>query len=235
MKDKQINDLYEFSPFTLDVKKRRLSCGDEIISLTPKEFEVLFLLIENAGQVVEKDELLKTVWKDTFVEEGTLTRNISWLRKKLAACDGNDRQIIETLPKRGYRFLPEITKSPESPFVITEQIIQQFQVEESIEFVPSSNENEISFIDGKIVETPKIKALPAAPEKRQISILWIIPILLIFPRWLFPLTTLYLSRNRSNPILASKIAPFSGLPGRETSPSFSHDGKQIVLQLGRRN
>ncbi len=227
MKDKQTQEFYEFSQFRLDVEKRRLSCGEEIIPLTPKEFEVLFLLVENAGQVVEKNQLLETVWKDTFVEEGTLTRNISWLRKKLAAHDADDRQIIETLPKLGYRFLPEITKSPEPAFVITEQIIQEFQIEESIEFVPSSNENEISFIDGKIVETPKIKALPA-PLNKQISMLWLIPILLIFSALAVSGYYAYLSRNRSNPILASKIAPFSGLPGRETSPSFSPDGKQIA-------
>ena len=228
MKDKQINGLYEFSPFTLDVKKRRLTCGDEIIPLTPKEFEVLFLLIDNAGQVVEKDELLETVWKDTFVEEGTLTRNISWLRKKLAAHTADNSQIIETLPKRGYRFLPEIIKLPEPALVVTEQIIQQIQIEESIEILPSSSENEISFVDGKFLETPKIKALPAASKKRQISILWIIPIVLIFSALAVSAYYVYFSQNRSGVILASKITPFSGLPGRETSPSFSPDGKQIV-------
>ena len=229
MKDPQIKEFYEFSPFKLDVEKRRLMRGDEIIPLTPKEFEVLFLLIENAGQVVEKDELLETVWKDTFVEEGTLTRNISWLRKKLAAHGANDLQIIETLPRRGYRFLPEITRSQESTLILTEQIIQEFQIEESIEFVPSSNENEISFIDGKIVETPKIKALPAAPERRGISPLWIIPTVLITVIAAFFIYHGYFSEKKSNIVLASKIVPFSGLPGRENSPAFSPDGNQIVF------
>ena len=100
MKNQQIKGFYEFASFRLDVKQRQVFCRDEPISLTPKEFDVLFLLIENAGNVVEKDELLEKIWKDTFVEEGTLTRNISWLRKKLAACDPNITKIIETLPKR---------------------------------------------------------------------------------------------------------------------------------------
>ena len=105
--------------FRLDVEKRRLLCGDEIVPLTPKEFEVLFLLLKTPDEWLKKTNCSNTVWKDTFVEEGTLTRNISWLRKKLAAHGANNLQIIETLPKRGYRFLPEITKSQKPALVVT--------------------------------------------------------------------------------------------------------------------
>ncbi len=240
MKSKQKNELYEFSSFKLDVKKRRLLCEDKIISLTPKEFEVLFLLVENAGQVVEKDELLETVWKDTYVEEGTLTRNISWLRKKLAASGANDLPIIETVPKRGYRFLPEVVvKLSESAALVSkdeivhhiqfEEIVQQIQIEESIEILPSSDDTEISFVDGKILETPKIKALPAAPLRRQISIFWAVPVLLIFAAIALSAYYGYFFQNQSNVILAAKIVPFSGLPGREDSPAFSPDGNQMVF------
>ena len=67
MKDKQSKSFYEFAGFRLDVKKRHLMSGDEIVPLTPKEFKVLLLLIENAERVVEKDELLNAIWKDTYV------------------------------------------------------------------------------------------------------------------------------------------------------------------------
>lgn len=241
VKDNQINELYEFSPFLLDVKKRRLACGDDFVSLTTKEFEVLLLLVENAGRVVEKDELLDAVWKDTFVEEGTLTRNISWLRKKLVENCGNDLPMIETVPKRGYRFLPEVTKKPSTKIVIAERVpeqislvieehtIQEIQIEERIEIVPSSNENEIIFADGKFLETPKIKLLPATTAKRQISPLWIVPVLLIFAALAFFAYRSSFFQNQSNVILATKIVPFSGLPGRENSPAFSPDGKQMVF------
>ena len=239
MKDNQTNKLYEFSAFLLDVKKRRLMRGDELVPLTPKEFEVLLLLVENAGKVVEKDELLDAVWKDTFVEEGTLTRNISWLRRKLA--DGGNAKVIETLPKRGYRFLPEIIKRfeteiavagqfPEqSALVVETHTIQEIQIEERIEILPSSNDNEIIFADGKFHETPKIKRLPAAPAKLQISALWIVPLLAICAALTFFTYRGYVVKNQSNVILAARVAPFSGLPGRENSPSFSPDGKQLVF------
>ena len=238
MKDKQIKEFYEFASFRLDVKKRRLMRGDEIVSLTPKEFEVLSLLIENAGRVVEKDKLLDSVWADTFVEEATMTRNISWLRKKLSDNDESDTKFIETVPKRGYRFLPEVTKIVKDfpavvenggeEFVYQEQIIQEIQIDENIEIIQSEEENETAFVGGKFHESPEPKALSAAPVKGRISPLWIIPALL-----LTSLIGLFLYRadvysNQPKVIFASKIAPFSGLPGREISPAFSPDGKQIV-------
>src|SRR5215510_4687734 len=83
VKDNETKDFYEFGGFRLDLQKKRLLRNDEIILLTPKEFEVLRTLVMSAGKVVEKDELLDKVWADTFVEETTLARNVSWLRKKL--------------------------------------------------------------------------------------------------------------------------------------------------------
>ena len=75
--------LYEFGSFRLDACGPGLFRGDEIVSLAPKAADTLLLLVENAGKVVEKEELLKKVWRDAFVEEGSLTRTISLLRKAL--------------------------------------------------------------------------------------------------------------------------------------------------------
>src|ERR1041385_1802385 len=92
---------YEFGPYRLDTGERRLMRGDQPLPLTPKAFETLLALVENAGRAVEKDELLRRVGPDTFVEEGSLTQNISVLRKVLG---DEDNRYIETVPKRGYRF-----------------------------------------------------------------------------------------------------------------------------------
>ncbi len=233
MKDKQRQGIYEFASFRLDVKQCRLTRGGAAIPLTPKEFDVLVFLIENSERIVEKDELLDAIWKDTFVEEATLTRNISWLRKKLAA--PGDAKIIETLPKRGYRFLPAITRRSENALTVEEQIVQHIRIEEIIEIEPSPDSIENALAHSKILETPAAtsfnnqKALPAAPVKRRFSPVWMIPAVLILAAIALVADRGYFSRNQPKVLSASKIAPFSGLPGRENSPAFAPDGRQMVF------
>jgi DNA-binding winged helix-turn-helix (wHTH) protein/lipopolysaccharide biosynthesis regulator YciM len=99
--------IYEFGSFKLDSAEHTLSQDDEIVSLTPKVFDTLLILIENSGHLVEKDEILEKVWKDTIVEEANLAKNISILRKVLSN-DGLGDSFIETVPKRGYRFTAEV-------------------------------------------------------------------------------------------------------------------------------
>ena len=86
---------------------RILTRAGETISLTLKATEILMLLVRNAGQLVEKDELLKEVWPDTFVEEANLSQNVFRLRRAL----GDERAVpkyIETVPRRGYRFIAPV-------------------------------------------------------------------------------------------------------------------------------
>ena len=222
---------YDFLSFRFDLAKQCLMHGEEMISLTPKEFALLKFLLENRYRTVEKDEILENIWSGTYVEEGTLTRNISWLRKKLA--DHSDAKIIETVPKRGYRFLPEIQITGETEaLIVEEQTIRRIQIEEIIEFEP----NEISGSGSAIIAASltaisdaNYKALPAAPSKNHRSPLWILPVLLIFAAFIFVSHRAYFSQKPANVILATKIVPFSGLPGRENSPNFSPDGKQMVF------
>ena len=99
--------LYEFGQFRIDSVERLLLRGEETIPLTPKAIDTLLMLVANSGRVVEKDELMKSVWPDTFVEEGALARNVSALRKALSD-DIEDFRYIETIPKRGYRFVAPV-------------------------------------------------------------------------------------------------------------------------------
>jgi DNA-binding winged helix-turn-helix (wHTH) protein/tetratricopeptide (TPR) repeat protein len=101
------NTVYEFGPYRLNLAQRVLTRAGEIVSLTPKATEILRLLVINAGQLVEKDDLLKEVWPDTFVEESNLTQNIFTLRRAL----GDERtgpKYIETVARRGYRFVASV-------------------------------------------------------------------------------------------------------------------------------
>jgi len=94
---------YSFGPFSLEPAERRLTKQGTPIPLTPKAFDLLVILVENAGRLMEKDILMKCVWQDAFVEEANLANNISALRKALGATI-TGTEYIETVPRRGYRF-----------------------------------------------------------------------------------------------------------------------------------
>jgi TolB-like protein/DNA-binding winged helix-turn-helix (wHTH) protein len=106
--------VYEFDGFRLDAGQRVLLRDGELIPLAPKALDLLLALVETQGRVVGKGELLKRVWPDTFVEEGSLTQNISTLRKTLGH-NGDGPQYIETVSKRGYRFVAPLKPAEVSP------------------------------------------------------------------------------------------------------------------------
>jgi len=113
--------LYEFGPFQIDADERLLRRGGEVLPLPPKAIETLLALAASAGRVLEKDELIRTVWPDTFVEEGGLARNISLLRRVLG--DVTDKaQYIETIPRRGYRFIASVSQSQDRGAALTRSL-----------------------------------------------------------------------------------------------------------------
>jgi len=105
----QTQHFYAFGPFRLDSENRVLVRDGTPVPLAPKVAETLVLLVESAGRLVDKDDLIKRVWPDAFVEEGNLNKNIFVLRKVLGEWDGG-REYIETVPKRGYRFVAPVNE-----------------------------------------------------------------------------------------------------------------------------
>lgn len=95
--------IYRFGPFEIDLQQRVLLRAGKAVALTPKAFDTLAVLVARPGRVLEKAELLKLVWRDTFVEETNLTQNISALRKVLG-----EAEYIATVPRRGYRFTTDV-------------------------------------------------------------------------------------------------------------------------------
>jgi Tol biopolymer transport system component/DNA-binding winged helix-turn-helix (wHTH) protein len=104
--DKLRPGTYGFGPFVLDLEQRLLLRAGETVPLSPKVFDTLAVLVAEQGKVVDKAELLRLVWPDTFVEENNLTQNISALRKFLG-----DYGYIETIPRRGYRFIVPVEET----------------------------------------------------------------------------------------------------------------------------
>ena len=107
--DRNKHEIYEFGPFRLEPAERNLSRDGEVVSLTPKVFDMLVMLVRNNGHLLEKDELIRSLWPDSFVEEGNLSNNIFVLRKAL----GTDHEYIETVPRRGYRFVGAVRQLPQ--------------------------------------------------------------------------------------------------------------------------
>jgi DNA-binding winged helix-turn-helix (wHTH) protein/tetratricopeptide (TPR) repeat protein len=108
-----VKHLYEFGPFQLDPPERLLLCEGQPVPMPPKAFDLLVVLVERSGHLVEKEELLKAVWRDSFVEEGNLSVTVSVLRKALND-DRGMHKYIETVSKRGYRFVADVRRVGES-------------------------------------------------------------------------------------------------------------------------
>jgi TolB-like protein/DNA-binding winged helix-turn-helix (wHTH) protein/Tfp pilus assembly protein PilF len=100
---------FEFGPFRLDPAERLLLRNNQTIPLAPKAFDTLLLLVENSGHLLTKDELMKRLWPETFVEEVNLAQNISAIRRALDTKNGG-AHYIETVAKGGYRFVAETRK-----------------------------------------------------------------------------------------------------------------------------
>lgn len=102
---------YQFDGFLLEVAERRLRHRGTDVTLAPKVFETLCLLVENAGHLVTKEELLRQLWPDAVVEENNLNKNVSVLRKALGE-SAPHQEYIETVPRVGYRFVAEVRENP---------------------------------------------------------------------------------------------------------------------------
>ena len=100
--------LYAFGPFRLDERECVLRIDGRPIPLANKAFETLLMLVENAGHLVDRDELIRRLWPDTFVEEANVAKHVSLLRKVLSEAT-NGQEYIETIPKRGYRLVVPVT------------------------------------------------------------------------------------------------------------------------------
>src|ERR1700733_10571450 len=124
----ETNTLYEFGPFQADTVRRLLFREGQQIPVTSKAFDTLEVLIRNRDRVLEKDELLKTIWPNSFVEEANLAQNVSALRKALGEVPG-ENLYIATVPGRGYRFVGSIrAPAPEAELVLerhTEMAIEE--------------------------------------------------------------------------------------------------------------
>ncbi len=127
--------LYAFGPFRLDLNERVLFRENQPVALTPKALETLLVLVERHGHIVDKSDLMNTVWPDTAVEEGNLSQNVYFLRRVLGEPQSG-AEYIETIARRGYRFtnaVEEISDEQASSVVIERRTTFEITTEEEEE------------------------------------------------------------------------------------------------------
>ncbi len=205
------NHLYQFGEFTLDAQSRVLKRAGATAPLTPKAFDTLLLLVQNAGRIVSKDELMKTVWPDSFVEESNLTQTIFMVRKALD--ETSDRRYILTVQGQGYRFLAPVTDSAN-------------EAQERV--APAAPADA-----GSIVETPSSSRTPSARGWR-----WVVIASAAVAFVLIVGITLWLWHSRrgtAQPAVKIMLAvlPFENFTGDPGQDYFS-DGltEEMISQLG---
>lgn len=197
--------IYEFGKFVLDMEGKTLFSEGKPIHLPAKEFETLLLLVENNHKALSKDEMIKAIWQDSFVEEGNLAKQISRLRKTL---DTDGEQFIETLPKHGYRFSADLRiTSPvaEEPVILERRTLKRLTI---------AVENEIE--DLQIALPAKSKIALRSPVIASFALTGLLG-LSVF---------LYLSREAAPP--TAKIKSIAVLPLKP----LTAEEKNEVLGLG---
>src|SRR5712664_1348803 len=162
-----MNHLYRFGPYVLDPQRRTLYCDESPVPLTPKAFDVLLFLAQNPNRLITKDELLKAVWGETFVEEGNLTQYISHLRKALAD-NSEDSRLIVTISRKGYQFTgdvalaetPDVTKRDAAQVTTSGVSTPGIAVE-----AKAGNQNSPAEAPN-VLESPKVNAAIPKPGSR---------------------------------------------------------------------
>ena len=145
--------LYEFGPFRVDPEKQVLLREDHPVAISPKVFETLLILVRRSREVVSKEDLMKALWPEAFVEEANLTQNIFMLRKALGDAP-EDRRYIVTLPGRGYRFAEQVrTVTQDGDDVV---IASHSRTQMVLEQPPS-------------IPTASLPALPEGIDRRETS------------------------------------------------------------------
>ncbi|MDQ3566146.1 MAG: winged helix-turn-helix domain-containing protein, partial [Pseudomonadota bacterium] len=219
-----IGRIYEFGHFRLDTTEQLLLRDGEVISLPPKAFDVLLVLVAHHGHLLGKEELLKLVWPDAFVEEANLSYNISLIRKALSSGE-NGQKFIETIPKRGYRFVANVQELKGDGDLRPELLAPTGSGMAAGGESAAGGEPQI------IVTTGAAPPLNSFRRQRRVAALALAVLVMASGGIAFWLS----ERSRQKQLRSDGTEPLSGtvpvtsFPGYERQPAFSPDGNQIAF------
>jgi Tol biopolymer transport system component/DNA-binding winged helix-turn-helix (wHTH) protein len=213
----QQQQIYEFGPFRLDATKRVLFKENEPVKIFPKEFATLLALVERSGEVLEKEELMRTIWPDSIVEEGNLTTYISHLRKLLGESPEQHDYIV-TIPGKGYRFVAGVRP-------VADELVIQERTKITIE----AEEIEESDVQVEPATSPLVKSDAASGNR-----LMLIGVTLIIATVVTPLLIYKFARSRRSqagvtppPFAAMNVSRLTN-SGKVTLATISPDGRYFV-------
>ena len=200
--------VYRFDDFVVDAKSRALSRDGQTVPLTPRVFDTLLAFVTRPGETITKEELMNSIWSDSFVEESNLTQNVAVLRKALGE-DSKHPKYIVTIPGKGYRFVPD---------VVTDIVTTGLTVE-----TPSSNG------ETRSTDTPKSSALQNETIRRMpIRLMIAVPVMLIA---VSAVAVLFVSGFFSGVPDAPSVArtrQITSFAGLDLYPAFSPDGNAVA-------
>jgi len=194
---------YRFDNVRVDLQTFKVWRGGEQLPIEPKAFETLVFLINHRGRLVEKNELLDAVWKDTFVTPNSLTRVIARLRRALGD-DAKEAKYIETAPTRGYRFIAEVE-------------VKNNEATEEARFVERGVAGERLIVQNGQPEEA------AAPMMRKSALLFV-ALSLLFIASIF----LWMARTQTEVVGVLKTTQLTTSPVMDIYPVFSPDGGAVA-------
>jgi Tol biopolymer transport system component/DNA-binding winged helix-turn-helix (wHTH) protein len=219
---------YEFGPFRLETTERVLLREGEFVPMTPKTFDTLLVLVESGGRIVDKEELLKRIWPDTFVEEVSLAKKISLLRKTL----GEDltHHYIETIPRRGYRFVAQVREIGQefTPQPLVRNATKSTAVNNGEADPLMATAPVVTAIDDDRGHTPSLTSRLGWPA--AFLVIGALAGLLIW--WITLRPTSRASRASRGSDILLKTIPLTSFQGRESQVAFSPDGNQVAFVWG---
>lgn len=212
---------YEFGPFVVDTERSALLRDGEIVPLGAKGFHLLLFLIQHRGQEIKKEELLKQVWAETIVEENTLARHISALRKSLDEHAGEPQYIL-TIPGHGYRFVAQVRERAAAETISAMQPPQNGWPGHALL-------TETTALPEALIEFPR--ELPLPPSRRRKGWLVALCSLGVIATGL----ALYFVRSGvpSAPPPSRKLRQLTFHPGLESEPTWSPDGNLLAYSSDR--
>jgi Tol biopolymer transport system component/DNA-binding winged helix-turn-helix (wHTH) protein len=202
-----VHRLFSFGPYTLDPMRRLLWRDGALVALTPKTVDVLSVLVERHGAIVEKDDLLRFVWPNAVVEENNLARHISTLRKALQQRRGQ-HDFISTIPGRGYMFVAAVTELVDVPQVPGPGTTLAEQSEPANGSIPSVVATQPALSTGLTVAACLLLAAVA-------GLAW------------------YVTRPQRGNVPRTELRQLTFDPGLQRDPTWSPDGQWLAYAADR--